>query len=326
MSERNAVSLARRSTSTKSNPFDRIHWAQEAQTNATSKHILSMLAVHANAETGYCYVKQSTLARETGYKRPTVSVHIQQLRDEGWIDFRGQTRKNGYRSNHEYLLLFRDGLTWPDGTSPRVSKTNTGHACSRVSQDNMAVSSLRTSPCHSNEHAVSGKRTLRVSDDDSINKQFNTPIDKQTANKSLEQGDSALDSLSAAVEDEDEGEGSGDQLSMAQKGTIRRGVPESSMDLLPNQLSARERVAESTEQGGDFVSAGVRDEDTSTAKETPLERMRKLRAEAAEQRASDPDQLADPSEDIVPDKMDAAARKAYAEECLAELTEREEAL
>jgi biotin operon repressor len=319
MSRSDAVSSAKRSTSTKSNPFDRIHWAQAVQTDATSKHILSMLAIHANGETGYCYVKESTLANETGYKRPTVSVHIQQLRDEGLIDFRDQTRKNGYRTNHEYLLLFREGLTWPDGTAPRVNETNTGHARPRVSEDNMVVSSSRTSQCHSNGRAVSGKRTRRVSDDDNMNKQFNTPIDKRTTNKSLEQGDSALDSLSAAVKDE--GEGSEDQLSPAQKGTIRRGVPESSMDLLPNQLSDQEPVAESTEQWSHFVSADVRDEDTLTAKETPLERMRKLRAEAAEQRASDPVQLTDPPEDIPPYKMDAAAKKAYAEECLAELTE-----
>jgi biotin operon repressor len=253
------------SATTAPKAFDRIHWAQAAQTDSTSKHILSMLAIHADRDTGYCYVKQSTLARETGYQRPTISVHVQRLRDEGWIDCREQTGKNGYRKNHEYLLLFRDGLRWPDGTIPRVSGTNTGKLSPRVSDDDMAASSKRTSPRRPNEHAVSGKQTRRVSEGDSINKPSNKPHPHVSVNKS-------------------------------------------------------------TEQGGDFVSAGVRDEDTSMAKETPLERLRKRRAEAAERRASGPVQPADPSEDIVPDKMDAAARKAYAEECLAELTEREEAL
>lgn len=217
MGKRETVSSTKRSTSTQSNPFDRIHWAQEAQTNPTSKHILSMLAIHANAETGYCYVKQSTLADETGYKRPTVSVHIQQLRDEGLIDFREQTRRNGYRANHEYLILFRDGLTWPDGTAPRVSETSMGHALSRVSEDNMAASSSRTSPCHPNEHAVSGKRIRRGSERDNINKQFNTPIDKQTTNKYLEQDDSALDSLAACVEDDE-----GSRAFVGRRGKVRR--------------------------------------------------------------------------------------------------------
>jgi biotin operon repressor len=213
-----------------------------------------MLAIHANTETGYCYVKESTLANETGYKRPTISVHIQQLRNEGWIDFRAQTSKNGYRINHEYLLLFRDDLTWPDGTAPRVNATNTEHARPRVREDYMAASYSRTSPCHSNEHAVPGKQTRRVGDDDGISKQFNIPIDKQTANKSLEQGDSALDSLSVVVKDE--GEGSEDQLSTTHKGIIRRGVPKPSI-----QSSAKQSQK---------VGAS---KDTPPAKETPMQRM-----------------------------------------------------
>jgi biotin operon repressor len=218
-----------------------------------------MLAIHANAETGYCYVKQSTLAYETGYKRPTVSVHIQQLRDEGLIDFREQNRGNGYRINHEYLLLFRDGLTWPDGTAPRVAKTNTGHTHSRVSEDNMATSSLRTSPCHSNGHAVSGTRTRRVSEGGSINKQINMPNDKQTANKSLEQTDSAPDSLSECAED-DEGSGA----SFGGKGKIRRLTR-------PVRPSANE-VA--------FSTAGY----DSSAAETPLERMETGKKQGPEDR------------------------------------------
>jgi DNA-binding transcriptional ArsR family regulator len=165
--------------------FDRINWARDQVVgNPTRKAILCALVTYADKITGRAYMKQSTLATVTELSRETVSRGLKKLCEDGFIQIREQAGHKGYRVNNEYLVLFRDGLMWPDGKTPHVTEDHTGEdnpVCatitSRVTEDH--------TPCDSGSHD-------RVIDAHSLNKQKEqapkTGMENKNARKSRIQG------------------------------------------------------------------------------------------------------------------------------------------
>jgi hypothetical protein len=269
--------------------FDRIHWAMNAETDSTSKHILLLMVIHADNETGYFYAKQSTLAREGGYKRrQTVSDHAQTLSEAGFIDFREQTDRNGYRKNHEYLVLFRDGLTWPDGSLPRVCETNTGNRVSHLRETNLgddshvretdtAMSASQTSPGAPNEHAVSVKRTRHVRETDSINKPKSTPKKNKPSQTRPENRYRARDDLRAQVTRGVPNRELSEKPEPAHESSNGKPVP-SDPDRMANLRERAKRAAErrpqaKSEDQPDEPTPLERHEAGSEDERTPLERL-----------------------------------------------------
>lgn len=101
-------------------PWEFQRWAFERQTgHPTRKALLSMLAMMADAETGRCEAKQTTLAAGIEAGERVVRGHLKALEDAGLIARRPQFRRDRGRRGDEFLLLAPWVTEWPDGEPVR---------------------------------------------------------------------------------------------------------------------------------------------------------------------------------------------------------------
>lgn len=99
-----------------SDPWAFQRWAyQQVTGNPIRKAVLMMLAVMADAQTGRCEAKQTTIAQGVEAGERSVSVHLGKLEAMGLIARRPQFRIDRGRRSDEYLLLMPGVVEWPDG-------------------------------------------------------------------------------------------------------------------------------------------------------------------------------------------------------------------
>lgn len=111
----------------KPNGYEITKWAESCKVGSpTRKLILLLLALKCNPKSkhpGYCYAKHQTIADTAGCKRETVHRYIRELVADGFLAERAQRGPGGRRINSEYLVLFRDGLSWPDNPERRDDRS-----------------------------------------------------------------------------------------------------------------------------------------------------------------------------------------------------------
>ena len=71
-----------------------------------------------NVRCSCCWPNQRTLAGDCDLSRPVINGHLRWLQHQGYIDARPCYRADGGQTSNEYLILFREQLTWPDGAVP----------------------------------------------------------------------------------------------------------------------------------------------------------------------------------------------------------------
>jgi hypothetical protein len=85
------------------------------------KLLLLALAITADAN-GYCWPSQRLLAEQCELTRQTVNEHVAWLVENGYVAKRKRQTDTGRETSCEYIVLFRDDLTWPEGTPVGASR------------------------------------------------------------------------------------------------------------------------------------------------------------------------------------------------------------
>lgn len=101
----------------KNQPYEVERWALSQRLGPrrhAHKLLLLTLAVNADAN-GYSFHSQTSLGEQCDLARQTVNSHLATLEAEGYIAHRSCFDHHGRQTSCDYLVLFRDGLTWPDG-------------------------------------------------------------------------------------------------------------------------------------------------------------------------------------------------------------------
>lgn len=81
-----------------------IDWAWSISLKPGLKLVLVRLADRAD-DNGFCFPKQSNIAKDTGLSRETVNRHIKTLEHLGHLKQKGQRYKDGRRRSSTYQLM-----------------------------------------------------------------------------------------------------------------------------------------------------------------------------------------------------------------------------